>query len=133
MTTETLLTPEKWLRETGIRIMDDDGWRKGAPGGEKSFTEPITRAEFIDRCMVSTCSRWPDPPFDEREEPNDWFVSRLADALKSEFGAQFGMGINAPDEEWNRVARGIARKMRCGENDESGGTMIVAFDPKEGV
>lgn len=97
----------------------------------KDQQDPVTREEFIERAKLSDVLRWPDPLYDEREEPSEWFVSRLAEALKSEFGIQFGMGINADDASWKRVARGIALKMRVTEHDESGGTMIVAFDPRE--
>jgi hypothetical protein len=73
--------------------------------------------------------RWPDPPFDERPTPPDEFVSRLAEALKSEFGVQFGMGINAPDESWKRVADGISRKMRCmyGGTTPDEDTTVIGF------
>jgi hypothetical protein len=130
---EVKLAPSTWMRETGIRVSDIDGWTTKSGGLDpKDFQDPISREEFIDRCMISTTLRWPRPPYDEREEPSDWFVSRLAEALKSEFGTQFGMGMNAPDEEWKRVARGLARKMRVGEHDMSDvSTMIVAFDPTE--
>ena len=43
-------TPVEWEAITHIRIMDPDGWR--ADG--KDYTEPITRAEFIQRAAVST-------------------------------------------------------------------------------
>lgn len=109
------------MRETGIRIADPDGWRfKHGDLEPKDFEEPITREEFLQRCVISTVQRWPDPPFDERPEPPNEFVSRLAEALKSEFGVQFGMGINAEDESWKRAARGIALKMRC----EKGGGIV---------
>lgn len=114
------LAPSTWMRQTGIRLGDALGWEGWAAleVAEKDQQEPITREEFIQRAQLSDVLRWPDPPFDERPEPPDEFVSRLAEALKSEFGAQFGIGINADDEVWKRVADGIARKMRC----EYGGT-----------
>lgn len=130
-TSETIkLASSTWMRVTGVRISDADGWREGSPFAPKDFEEPITRTEFLDRATISTVERMPDPLYDERPVPSRWFVERLAESLKSEFGAQFGMGIQAPDESWMRVAEGIARKMRCEDSDESGGTMIVAFDPR---
>lgn len=111
------------MRETGIRISDSEGWRN------KDFQEPVSRAEFMDRARNSFVDRWPDPPYDERPEPPDEFVSRLADALKSEFGVQFGIGINADDETWKRAARGMARKMRCeyGGSTPDEDTNVIGF------
>lgn len=108
------------MRETGVRIDKPTGWEEivGSNYAAKDFLDPVTREEFFERSMLSECSRFPDPPYDERPEPPNEFVTVLAEALKSEFGTQFGMGINAKDESWKRVARGMALKMRC-EQDHS--------------
>lgn len=131
-TSETVkLASSTWMRVTGIRVSDQVGWTVAfARYYPKNFEEPISRAEFFQRAQFCDVTRWPDPPYDERPTPSRWFVERLAESLKSEFGALFGMGINAADETWLRVASGLARKMRCEDSDESGGTMVVAFDPR---
>lgn len=43
--------PEEWAEETGIRILDPDGWRSP---GDPSYDEPITLADFSERTWVST-------------------------------------------------------------------------------
>lgn len=48
-------TPPVWEKETGVQIMDADGWRFAH--GElkpKPFDEPITRKEFMARVAWST-------------------------------------------------------------------------------
>lgn len=54
--------PELWILQTGIQILDPDGWdRKDT----ESWYTPITRDEFIRRAMMSTCYEWPKPLYDE--------------------------------------------------------------------
>lgn len=65
---EDLRTPAEWQRELGVVVMDPDGWR---PPQEKSWAEPISRSEFIDRAGVSTTtelarSQVADAPKEER-------------------------------------------------------------------
>lgn len=43
-------TPIEWEEIHRIKILDPDGWRLD----DKSFTEPITEAEFYDRAAIST-------------------------------------------------------------------------------
>ena len=47
-TTDTELRPSpEWVKLTGVRVLGADGWHgKDA----KSFYEPISRVEFLDRC-----------------------------------------------------------------------------------
>jgi hypothetical protein len=45
-------TPTEWELELGYRIMDRDGWRRP---GDPSWDEPITRRDFEQRAMMSTC------------------------------------------------------------------------------
>jgi hypothetical protein len=45
---------DEWAKQDGILVIDDDGWRDGAPLGKKSFNEPITREEYEQRAWVST-------------------------------------------------------------------------------
>ena len=47
-------TPAQWERDLGIEILDDDGWRSASEFGAKSILEPITEAEFRQRCNEST-------------------------------------------------------------------------------
>ena len=52
---EKRLPPFEWEKETGVTIMDADGWRFGH--GElkaKPYDEPITRKEFDARVVWST-------------------------------------------------------------------------------
>jgi hypothetical protein len=58
-------TPEIWCLDTGIQILDPDGWDRKNP---ESWYTPITRPDFIKRAMMSTCYRWPSPLFDEDRE-----------------------------------------------------------------
>lgn len=45
-------TPSEWEEILGIRVKDPDGWRASdAP----SWDTPITRSEFEQRAMSSTC------------------------------------------------------------------------------
>lgn len=61
--------PEIWCFDTGIIIMDPDGWRgKNDP----EWDEPITRDDFIKRAMISTCRRFPQPLWDEVKNPYDY-------------------------------------------------------------
>jgi hypothetical protein len=50
---EVLKTPEEWLAEIrpGVRVLDPDGWR-GRDG--RPWTDPISRAEFTRRLVLST-------------------------------------------------------------------------------
>jgi hypothetical protein len=57
--------PEVWCLDTGIQILDPDGWDRKNP---ESWYTPITRPDFIKRAMMSTCYRWPSPLFDEDRE-----------------------------------------------------------------
>lgn len=54
--------PELWILQTGIQILDPDGWDRKDP---ESWYTPITRDEFIRRAMMSTCYEWPKPLYDE--------------------------------------------------------------------
>lgn len=56
--------PEIWCLDTGIIIMDPDGWRRK---NDPEWDEPITRDDFIQRAMFSTCKRFPTPLWDEPE------------------------------------------------------------------
>lgn len=46
-----LKTPKEWQEETGITILDPDGWRKD----KKSFDEPISEDDWNERMKWSTC------------------------------------------------------------------------------
>lgn len=46
-----LKTPETWMTELGIEILDPDGWRSPTA---KDWDEPITRAEFEERAATCT-------------------------------------------------------------------------------
>jgi hypothetical protein len=48
---KVLRRPATWERVTGIIILDRDGWRTDG----KSFYQPLTRAEWNRRQMISTC------------------------------------------------------------------------------
>jgi hypothetical protein len=48
---EFCFAPEHWERVTGIRIIDDDGWRSQ---GDTAWNQPLTRKEFIHRAIQST-------------------------------------------------------------------------------
>jgi hypothetical protein len=54
--TEEVRYPDEWEEETGITVIDPDGWR-GANG--KSWYVPISRDEFMQRTMFSTLLRLP--------------------------------------------------------------------------
>lgn len=50
-----LKKPEQWCKETGIVILDPDGWRgKDDPAWDKE----ISLQDFLQRASVSTAS-WP--------------------------------------------------------------------------
>jgi hypothetical protein len=49
MTPVTLKTPSEWEIDTGIKIIDNDGWRRSSTHGEKAWETPITEKEFRDR------------------------------------------------------------------------------------
>lgn len=50
--------PAEWAAEHGVRIMDPDGWRQRCGDlPARSFEEPLTRREFVQRMSVSTCDR----------------------------------------------------------------------------
>lgn len=61
--------PELWILQTGIQILDPDGWDR--KNYQVSWYEPITRDEFIERAKMSTCYAWPKPLYDEEEETTD--------------------------------------------------------------
>lgn len=66
--------PEIWCLDTGIQILDPDGWDRKDPD---SWYVPITRTDFIKRAMKSTCDRWPEPLFDDDyEETTDIYRKR---------------------------------------------------------
>lgn len=54
---DEMKTPSEWEVATGIRIHDPDGWRGRMA---KSWQEPLSRDDFINRAKVSTCSGWRD-------------------------------------------------------------------------
>lgn len=54
--------PETWCLDTGIKILDPDGWDRK---DYESWYTPITRDEFIGRARRSTCYAWPTPLYDE--------------------------------------------------------------------
>lgn len=93
------LTGHYWLRQTGIRV------RGAFPN------VPMSRDEFIQAVHMHEITRYPRPLFDERPDPDQIFVDRLVEALKSEFGPEFGLGLDGSDDSWHRMARGIAKKM----------------------
>jgi hypothetical protein len=64
VTNEELRKPEHWEQHFGIRIMDPDGWRGPNPEA-KSFEEPITKKEFVERMGPSTTTNMHD------REPGD--------------------------------------------------------------
>lgn len=116
-----LKTPHEWMTATGIRLVEAGKW-----------PAVMTRDDFITAAAAfgsERIRRWPKPLFDERDEPSMFFVEALKDAIKSEFGPEFGLGISGPEEMWTKMARGIAIKMGVGDGDESGGVYIVALDP----
>jgi hypothetical protein len=47
-------TAFEWADLDNILIYDPDGWREGAPLGEKSMDEPITQDEYDKRVWIST-------------------------------------------------------------------------------
>lgn len=56
--TDTLASADEWLRHPdfeGIVVMDPDGWDR--KNYKASWAEKITRAEFEERLMESTCMR----------------------------------------------------------------------------
>lgn len=64
----TLKTPREWQGETGIEILDADGWR-GRTG--RDFAEPISESEFRYRASFSTIRTtkpvWNESPQEEFE------------------------------------------------------------------
>lgn len=58
--------PEIWCLDTGIQIVDPDGWDR--KNYKESWYTPITRGDFIKRAMMSTCYRWPEPLLDDQED-----------------------------------------------------------------
>lgn len=48
--TERKYTPTKWGKVTGLVVCDPDGWRRDG----KSFDEPVTYDEFVERATTST-------------------------------------------------------------------------------
>lgn len=60
--------PEIWCLDTGIQVMDPDGWRRK---GDPAWDEPITRDDFLKRAYMSTVNRWPKPLWDEVEDCGD--------------------------------------------------------------
>jgi len=51
------LLPVDWEKQTGITIMNADGWHRGVKDypGAQDWDKPITRHEFHARATVSTC------------------------------------------------------------------------------
>lgn len=54
-----LKTPKEWEKVVGIEVWDPDGWRSGIKLGPvnlrpRSYEDPITEQEFLDRCLIST-------------------------------------------------------------------------------
>lgn len=47
-----IATPDEWCRRLNVTVHDPDGWRRGG----KSWTDPITRAEFQERIAWSSVS-----------------------------------------------------------------------------
>ncbi len=47
-----LKTSDEWVKETGVVIMDPDGWDRS--NFDKSWAEPISKVEFDDRVQRST-------------------------------------------------------------------------------
>lgn len=45
-----------WSAETGVSVIDPDGWRRIIPGGlqPRPWSDPITREEFAVRANMST-------------------------------------------------------------------------------
>jgi hypothetical protein len=46
-----LHTPDEWCTFFGVIVTDPDGWRGNMA---KSWDEPITRKEFMQRCFMSS-------------------------------------------------------------------------------
>lgn len=51
-----LRLPDEWEKETGITIIDPDGWDRR--NFEESWGTPITLAEFKERAFRSTIQGW---------------------------------------------------------------------------
>lgn len=51
--TETLNTPDEWQKSEGVLVLDPDGWDR--TDFERSWSEPISRDEFMSRVMRSSC------------------------------------------------------------------------------
>lgn len=51
---DRLERPATWERETGIRVLDEDGWRRHRTLGPRDWDTPITQAEFHQRVVLST-------------------------------------------------------------------------------
>jgi hypothetical protein len=51
-----LRKPDEWAPEFDRVVLDDDGWRNGVDGypGPKSWDEPISREEYLQRLANST-------------------------------------------------------------------------------
>jgi len=47
-----LKTPDEWCKILDIRVLDPDGWRED----KKNWNDPISKAEFTKRMLLSTVS-----------------------------------------------------------------------------
>lgn len=52
-----LAQPSHWEGVYDVHVLDPDGWRRGAPLGERDWTDPITSREFLERASISTVTR----------------------------------------------------------------------------
>jgi len=66
-TLDLKMPPVEWENQTGIRVLNADGWNRGVKDypGAQDWDEPITRHEFHARATMSTCL------FDNASKPFD--------------------------------------------------------------
>lgn len=57
-TAQELRTPNYWLLEFDVKILNPHGWDRGSEKYPvpKCLQDPITRSEYVDRLYVSTIS-----------------------------------------------------------------------------